>query len=233
MASMLRLGLWSALFVGTVSVAGAACVGERDVPVQSTDAGSDAVANVDADDPFDAGTEQEGGEITDGGGNPDETEAGVLDAGSEAGACGPSASLVPTLSSSCSSSFAVAGGGSIGTLTYHLTSYTVFGSSSYCVLFKPATLSGKLVVRKNLDGSYHFDERVLQSNAIYSPPVPGPNKSFTVTASGTTLTTLQICGVKVSDTSWSYTASGTKNARTLSYTRTIGSASVRLAWLQD
>ena len=216
------------------TIAFAACVG--DSPIATVDAGPDVTtidAAPDADEPFEAGVELEGGVILDGGGNPDDTDSGlVVDAGKDAGTCGVSGAA-PSVTSGCAYLFFTPGGGSLATVTYHLTGFTVYGTASYCQnTFKSGTYSGKLTITKNPNNSYTFQERLGPTNQIYLPPNT-PNKNFTVIPSGTSLAVAQTCGNVVSDTSWEYTTGGTVGARTINYVRASGSSTIKLYWAQD
>lgn len=216
------------------TIAFAACVG--DAVVVTADAGPDVTTTFDAapdvDEPFEAGVELDSGVAVDGGGDPDEPDgAAVIDAGKDAGVCGPPSGTPPTITSKCATFLTSAGGGTLSTVSYHLTAYYVYGSTSYCSSFVGKSYAGKLVITKNPNNTYNFAERVTATGTIYLPP--GPNKNFSVIPSGTNLAVSQTCGSVVSDSSWPYTSGGTLGARTISYLRTSGTASVKMYWTQD
>lgn len=229
-----RLVIWLAC-AAVPTIAFAACVG--DSPIATVDAGPDVTttndAAPDADEPFEGGVELDGGLVLDGGGNPDDTDSGlVIDAGKDAGTCGPPGTA-SSIGSTCAFLFTTPGGGTLATVSYHLTGLVVYGSPTYCQnTFKPVTYSGKLVITKNSNNTYNFSERITVTNTFYIPPNT-PNKNFTVIPSGTSLAVAQTCGNVVSDTSWEYTTGGTVGARTINYVRLSGSSTIKLYWAQD
>lgn len=177
--------------------------------------------------------ELDGGTIDDGGGNPDPDGGVTIDAGADAGVCGPPSGNGPTFGSTCSSTLILYQGGTIAVGTYDLTGFTVVGSTSYCSTYVPGTYSGKLVVTSLGNGSFRFDERAVRSNVISLPQ----NRSYTVTAAGSTLTATQTCGYAINDTSWGYgagkvaTDAGTKAG--LTYNHALGTASIRYRWVHQ
>ena len=234
MLSLVRRSAWLVL-LGCPIASVAACVGDTLVAPGPKDAGADTSvidAGADADEPFESGVETDAGVVADGGGNPDELDAGVIDAGKDAGTCGPSGTAPPTINSSCSSFSIIAGGGSVATVSYHLTNFVVVGSVSYCGTFNSTTYSGKLVVTKNPNATYTFSERVTATKQLCLPPC-NTGKNFSVIPNGSDLVVSQTCGTVVSDTKWPYTSGGLLGARTLNYTRTSGTSTVRYYWAQD
>ncbi len=174
--------------------------------------------------------ELDGGTVDDAGGNPDPDGGVSIDAGADAGVCGPPSGNGPTFSSTCSSNLIIYTGGTLAVGTYDLTGFTVVGSTSYCGTYVPGTYSGKLVVTSLGNGSYRFDERAVRSNVISLPQ----NRSYTVTAAGSTLTATQTCGYAINDTSWGY-SSGKVNTDAgvkvgLTYAHALGTASIRYRW---
>lgn len=170
--------------------------------------------------------------ITDGGGDPDPDGGVLVDAGADAGTCGPTAGNGPAIQSTCASLSLLPVGGTVQPGTYNLANFTVLATAQYCGTYVPAGYYGRLVITAS-NGKFRFDERLGRSNIINL----FPNKSFDVTPSAKALQVVQTCGTTVSPTSWGYstgtsaTDAGTKNV--IIYTRGSGTATVRYRWVQE
>ncbi len=242
---MKRFILSSIVLLGGAAVAIVACTGDPPTNTPGVDASTDGTTTTDGSTVNDASSsdgavdddsglvELDGGTVTDGGGDPDPDGGVVIDAGSDAGTCGPPSGNGPTINSVCSSSLIIATGGTIATGTYDLVGYTITGSTSFCSTYVPGPYAGKLVVTSTGANAYRFDERVVRTNII----TLSPNKSYDVTASGSTLTVKQTCGVAINDPTWGFSAgkvatdAGTKAG--LTYTHASGSASIRYRWVHQ
>jgi hypothetical protein len=240
---MKRIILSSSLFVGVAAVVFVACTGDQATVTPLVDASTDGTladapvgndgSTTDAASDDGGLVEIDGGTVTDGGGDPDPDGGVVIDAGSDAGTCGPPSGNGPSITSACSSNLILYQGGTIQTGTYDLVGFTISGTLQFCSTYVPASYAGKLVVTSTGKNAYRFDERVVRTNQI----ITNPNKSYTVTASGSTLTVAQTCGTAINDPTWSFSAgnvatdAGTKAG--LTYTHASGTATVRYRWVHQ
>jgi hypothetical protein len=179
----------------------------------------------------------DGGLITDDdGGLPSEEEPDggeeEIDAGTSPDGgvltCGPAIGSGAAITSSCVSVRSLALGGTIASGTYDLTSYTVLAAAKTCSAYTPQSFGGRLEVEAGgAAGSYLLKERYQRTGLI----VKAPNKTFEATASGTTLNVVQQCGAAVADADWAFSAGVNKGGKAyVSYTRTVGTGTVRFIW---
>lgn len=216
-----------------------ACSGDdtESTPAAASDAGANVpttpqpeVPNAPADSGSSTSNEEDGGIITEGGGDPDEeADAGlVADAGADGGTCGPASGNGAAVASSCSSSLLINGGGTITPGTYDLVNFIVTGNATYCSTYKPSSYSGRLDIASDGQGGFILGERAVRLGGL-APLMP--NKSFTATAGGNTLNVAQTCGLGIKATSFGYSTGMKDGKPTLLYTHDSGSATVRYRWM--
>lgn len=215
-----------------------ACTGEDPASTADTggtDGGTTATGS-DASDkpaPTPAPDEKDAGQVTTPGGDPDEEADGgavpVVDAGVDAGVCGPASGNGPTLKSACSSNLVVSIGGAIAEGTYDLLNLSVQGNPTFCGSYVAQDYAGRLDIAQE-GGKLLLRERVQRVGGLQKPGNVG--KTFEAVANGTNLGVTQLCGPQVTAKSWGYGVGTVDGKTTLTYTHDQGSATVRYRWVK-
>jgi hypothetical protein len=169
------------------------------------------------------------GDLVDGGGTDDlgdagfEDDGGLLLDGGDGGVCGPPRGNGTAIDSRCLTRIVRPAGGTIVPGDYDLVSYVL--ATSDCTRFVSSSVSGRLIVSDAGSGAFRFEERFTRS-------LRSVVREVRSTPSGALLPITLECGF-ATDANWSYTATiGGDGKALLALRHTVGTGNIIFGWKQ-